>query len=283
MRKVLDMPPKIADRSLMMVFLLEECDLSCPHCVRPDEPMPPGYRLTSSQLRGCLADCRGLDAVRWVHFSGGEPTLWREGELDLVDLLVGISEAGFEPGFTTNGVTMSDARRCDDLLRRYFDRADKRLRLYLSVDTFHANFDAASGRSRCLDNVARWRGAMPPDRVGLLEATVLTVVSRDAASLLPEGMVEQYQGLGLRFRFVPLMPKGRARSLASLCPDTTSDRPEDLGAYHRYRTRRDPRDPDEAANLVLIGDDYYLPDPWRRVARIGEMPVELVNAYSGVE
>lgn len=274
------MPPKIADRSLMMIFLLEECDLSCPHCVRPDEPMAPGYALTTAQLRGCLEDCQCLDVVRWVHFSGGEPTLWREGGLDLADLLVEIARAGFDPGFTTNGVAMSDARRCDDLLRRYFDRADARLRLFLSVDTFHGNFDAGTGRSQCLDNVARWREGMPPDRRGLLDATVLTVVSRDAASLLPEGMVEHYERLGLKFRFVPLKPKGRGRSLASLCPDTTSDRPEDLGAYRRFHAGGAPRDPDEAANLVLVGDDYYLPDPWRRVGRIGGMPEELVAAYS---
>ena len=94
----------IIDRTLMMIFLLETCNLSCPHCVRDDEPMDTGYRLTSRQLLECLRDCDRLETIEWVHFSGGEPTLWREGERDLVDLLVDISNAGFEPGFTTNGV-----------------------------------------------------------------------------------------------------------------------------------------------------------------------------------
>ena len=80
------MTVRITDTSLMMLFLLEECNFACPHCVRDEEPMPPGYRLTFEQLRACLRDCRGLPSVSWVHFSGGEPTLWEEAGLDLVDL-----------------------------------------------------------------------------------------------------------------------------------------------------------------------------------------------------
>lgn len=271
---------RITNTSLMMVFLLEECNLSCTHCVREEEPMRPGYRLSMSQLRGCLEDCKVLDSIRWVHFSGGEPTLWRESNMDLVDLLVEISRNGFDPGFTSNGVLLRDYERCDDLLSRYFEESKTTLRLYLSVDTFHGNFDADTGRSDCLDNVSRWKASMSPRKAKHLSVTVLTVISRDPASLLPEGMVEHYQGLGLTFQFVPLKPVGRARSFASLCPDTTSDRPEDLGAFEPYSRGRAIQDPDEAANMVLIGDDYYLPDPWRRVARMGELPSDMVAAYA---
>jgi hypothetical protein len=270
----------IIDRTLMMIFLLETCNLSCPHCVRDDEPMDTGYRLTSRQLLECLRDCDRLETIEWVHFSGGEPTLWREGERDLVDLLVDISNAGFEPGFTTNGVLMEDAAYCHDLLGRYFARADRPLRLYLSIDTFHRNFEPETGRAASLDNVVRFRGSMPAGQEGLLRVTALTVISRSEESLLPEGMTDHYGTLGVPFVFVPLRPKGRARALASLCPDEGSDRMEDLGAYGRFRRLGRPRDPDASANLVLIGSDYYLPDPWRKVGRLGALPEDLVAAYS---
>jgi MoaA/NifB/PqqE/SkfB family radical SAM enzyme len=94
---------KIGDKSLMMIFLLEECNFSCDHCVREDEPMHPGYKLSFEQLKMCLSDCHSLQSIEWVHFSGGEPTLWTDGKRDMVDLLIEISRAGFEPGFITNG------------------------------------------------------------------------------------------------------------------------------------------------------------------------------------
>ena len=44
------------DSTFMMIFLLEECNFSCDHCVRCDEPMAPGYTLTYEQLNTCLSD-----------------------------------------------------------------------------------------------------------------------------------------------------------------------------------------------------------------------------------
>ncbi len=276
-----EMDIRVIDRSLMMVFLLEECNLSCAHCVREEEPMPAGYRLEREQLTGCLADCASLESIRWVHFSGGEPTLWREGDLDLADLLVEISRAGLEPGFTTNGKAFEDYGICCDLFNRVLPYLERPVHLYLSIDTFHANFDVLTGRSLCLDNVLECRRAMPSKERGLLNINVAVVVSKDDSSLLPDGMVEHYRSLGVKVKVNPLKPKGLARSLAHLCPDLQSDRPEDLGAYYRYRTERLPEGEDRAAaNIVLIGEDYYFPDPWRKVARLGHLPPELALAYS---
>ena len=271
---------RIADTSLMMVFLLEECNFSCDHRVREEEPMAPGYRLSSDQLKRCLSDCSMLPKVEWVHFSGGEPTLWGEGELDLVDLLVEISNAGYEPGFTTNGSQFEDYGRCFDLFRRYFNSANNTLRLYLSIDTFRRTYDARTGRSRALDNVLECKGGLPPENARLLEVKVIVVISKDAGSLLPEGMIEHYEALGVTFVFVPLQLKGKARSLAHLCPDLSGDGPEDLGAYHRYRPEGAPRATDGIPNIVLIGSDYYFPNPWRLVARLGRLPDDIVAAYS---
>jgi MoaA/NifB/PqqE/SkfB family radical SAM enzyme len=270
---------EIGDRSLMMVFLLEECNLDCIHCVRESEPMGPGYRLTRRQLATCLADCRHLGSIEWVHFSGGEPTLWREGEVDLVDLLLDISKAGLEPGFTTNGVRLEDGDECDRLLGMYFDGADMPLRLYLSIDSFHGNFDRARGRARSLDNVLRFKEDLPGASRDLLGVHVLVTVSKEPGSLLPPGMVARYRASGVDFVFVPLRPVGRAEGMAHLCPDVDSERPEDLGAFARYRAGRRRREPGTVPNIILIGDHYHFSDPWRRVTPLGHLPEELVAAY----
>jgi len=177
----------------MMIFLLEDCNFACGHCVREDEPMYPGYKLSFEQLKLCLLDCRKLETIEWVHFSGGEPTLWTDEKLDLADLLIEISKAGFEPGFTTNGSYFDDYEKCDELFQKYFNFANKRLRLYLSIDTFHQNFDAKIGRAESLDNVIKYTKNISPEKRKLLNIIVLTTISKEAKSLLPNNMIEYYE------------------------------------------------------------------------------------------
>jgi MoaA/NifB/PqqE/SkfB family radical SAM enzyme len=286
---------EIMDKSLMMIFLLEECNLSCPHCVREDEPMDPGYKLSFRQLQLCLSDCHSLESVRWVHFSGGEPTLWTEGNRDLVDLLLEISKTGFTPGFTTNGSSFLDYDCCHDFLGRYVDGSTTPLRLYLSIDTFHGNFDVEKGRAQSLDNVAKCKRELPNDKGDLLDTRVLVVVSKDFKSLLPDEMITHYESLGIAFLFIPLRLMGRAKAVSHLCPDLDSDNPEELGAYRRFHRKECCKEPDKnenrdkASNIILIGDDYYVHvdgrrnfrDKWRKVARLGHLPDTIIRAYSG--
>jgi MoaA/NifB/PqqE/SkfB family radical SAM enzyme len=281
---------EIADTSLMMVFLLEACDFSCPHCVRPDEPMERGYRLTLRQLRACLADCRRLPAVEWVHFSGGEPTLWREGDRDLADLLRMIADAGFVPGFTTHGDALRDDDACADLLGRYLEASSTPLRLYLSIDTFHGNFDPEAGRAPALDAVLLYREGLR-GAAERLEANVLVTVSKDPASLLPVEMEAHYEARGARFIHVPLRCAGRAKELAEACPGET---PAEQGAYapfHRERAPvREPRGegPATESSLILIGDDYHvllaeggeLRERWRTVGRLGAIPDGIARQFA---
>lgn len=269
----------ISDKSLMMIFLLEPCNFSCPHCVREDEPMAPGYKLSFEQLKLCLKDSRKLQKIKWVHFSGGEPTLWADGKHNLADLLTEISQAGFEPGFTTNGSNFEDYNKCHDILQKYFNRAAEPLHLYLSIDTFHDNFNVEEGRAPSLDNVVKFKNNLSPENNGLLNITIISVITKDTNSLLPDEMVEHYSSLGVKFNFIPLQLKGKARSFGHLCPDLSSTKPEDLGAYYRFRLQEPPMDTAASSNLVLIGGDYYLPDPWRKVGRLGNLPEVLIIAY----
>jgi len=272
----------IVDKSLMMIFLLEECNFDCPHCVREDEPMDPGYKLSFRQLQLCLSDCRSLESIRWVHFSGGEPTLWTEGNRDLVDLLLEISKSGFTPGFTTNGSSFLDYDRFRDFFRRYVDASTTPLRLYLSIDTLHRNFDVKTRRAQSLDNVTKCKRELPRDKGELLGTRVVVVLSKDFKSLLPDEMIRHYESLGVAFHFIPLGFEGKAKSLGHLCPDLSSNKPEDLGAYYRFRPKQTQKKPTETPhNMVLIGDDYYLSKPkWLIVARLGRLPDAIIDTYS---
>jgi MoaA/NifB/PqqE/SkfB family radical SAM enzyme len=278
---------EIKDKSLMMIFLLEECNFTCAHCGREDEPMDPGYKLSFEQLQRCLSDCRNLESIRWVHFSGGEPTLWKEGDRDLGDLLLEIADTGYTPGFTSNGSLLVNYDRCRDFFARYTDYATTPLRLYFSIDTFHKNYDAQKGRARSLENIIKLKNELPKEKADLLDITVIVIISKDFNSLLPEEMIKYYRSLGIKFNFVPLYPLGKAKSFSHLCPDLDSDNPEDLGAYGRYHKKGSRKKQDENNNrlrtdhIILIGDDYYFSDPWHKVGQLGHLPDEIIRAYSG--
>ncbi len=273
---------EIRDKYYVMVFLLEECNFDCPHCVREDEPMEPGYKLSFEQHRRFLADCRGLESVRWVEHSGGETTLWTDGDLNLTDILIAEAGAGLEPGFTSNGSLFVDSAMCHDFFQKYFASASMPLRVYLSIDIFHKNYDAQKGRCLSLDNVLSYRENMPAQKRGLLNIIPLTCVTREPSSVLPEKMRRHYQERGAPFRVLPLRPVGKARSFAHLCPDLSSDSPEKLGAYYPFRPDRPRKTRSEASNLVLIGNNYFLSEPeWHVIGQLGDLPQAVIDAYSG--
>jgi hypothetical protein len=79
---------------------------------------------------------------------------------------------------------------------------------------------------------------------------------------------------------------GKAKSFGDLCPDLSSDEPESLGAYERYHRKEirevldDTEDRDRADHINLIGDEYFFADPLRKVARLGQLPDEIIRAYT---
>jgi MoaA/NifB/PqqE/SkfB family radical SAM enzyme len=234
-----------------------------------------------------LADCYRLEGISWVHFTGGEPTLWREGDRTLIDLLVEISSHGFTPGFTTNGSFFEDIGKCRELLTAYAENSTTPMRLCLSIDTFHRNFDPVSRRAKSLDNIVECIGDLSSSQADLFKIRVMAVISKDNASLLQKEMIRHYELLGVSFGFAALRLGGRARSFGHLCPDLSSDAAEGLGAYHQFHRRTSAVSHSHDTNVILadfinlIGEDYYFTSPWRNVGHLGDLPSELLEAYQG--
>jgi organic radical activating enzyme len=281
----------------MAILLLEPCNFDCPHCCRIDEPMAPGYRLTAGQLRACLEDARALTTLTWFHFSGGEPTLWAEEDLDLVDLLLDVSEAGYDPSFTTNGSGFVNPDRCRDFFARYVENARRPLLLYMSVDTFHGNFDREKERAPSVDNVVDFRETLSPEQAALIDLRFYATLSKAPESLLPEKMIRHYESRGVTVQFAPLSPMGKGRDLTALCPNVETGTAESMGAYfpfHKPKRSRPASPPtgkerEEATVLALIGDTYYFhfyatdpgeKDRWLEIGRLGGLPPEVVKAYT---
>lgn len=272
---IVAMEIKNIGKSMIMVFLLEECNFLCAHCSREDGLMYPDYKLSFEQLRLCLSDCQNLQSLQRIHFTGGEPTLWTEGNLDFVDILVEVSKADFEPSFITNGSHFTDYDKCHDFFCRYFNLSGKPLHVFISIDTFHRNFDVEKSRSQSLDNVIKCLALS--EKGELLNITVIVVVSKDVNSLLPDEMIEHYESLGIEFGFTPLLPRGKAKSFSHLCPNLQSGKSEDLGAYHRFYQKENWEKQNVTSRMALFDNDYYFGK--RQVARLGNLPETIIQAF----
>ncbi len=256
---------EIINKYHILIILLEECNFDCPHCIREDEPMVPGYKLTFEQLHMFLMDCRSLESVLSVGHSGGETTLWTDGDLDLIDVLVAESMVGLQPGFTTNGSLFVDTAACNDFFNNYFSKTTKSLRVNISIDTFHNNFDTKKQRCQSLDNVLNYRDNIATQYRNLLNIIPLATISKDPSSFLPDEMLQHYQERGAPFRILPVRPEGKAKSFTNLYPDR----------------RQSPKKKPGSAYLILIGDSYYVhKTEWHIIGRLGHLPQTIINAFS---
>jgi len=85
-----------------VVFITDKCNLKCKHCCiyaqNVSSVITKSYKQIEDDLRYCYKQ-----GARFVDFEGGEPTLWRDGDKNLNDLIVLAKKIGFfSTTITTN-------------------------------------------------------------------------------------------------------------------------------------------------------------------------------------
>ena len=251
--------------SMMGVALLHKCNFNCAHCgylyvgESDDHIVKPGYRVTWDQMQKCIDDCRSIEDESWsMLFTGGEPTLWKEGDLKFIDLLLYVEKAGIYPSFNTNGSYFDSLKKCRSFLNRYSDKAKLFLQIFISIDNFHDNYDREKGRSLCLDNIVKILEEMSPEKRELFKVHVITIVTKDPDSTLPQEMKDHYSTSGITFGDFPMMPIGKAKELVDLLPDGPGFNPPPP-----------PKEEVRNHNAVLMGDAYYRNN--EKVAELGHL------------
>jgi MoaA/NifB/PqqE/SkfB family radical SAM enzyme len=86
-----------------VIFITNRCNLSCKHCSVYEHQHP--ISKTTEQIREEL-EYAYRKGARFVDFEGGEPTLWKDGEKTINDLIVIAKQTGFfSCTITTNAKT----------------------------------------------------------------------------------------------------------------------------------------------------------------------------------
>ncbi len=257
------MPPPT---KLLGVTLLHKCNFNCPHCGylytgdSKDHDLKPGYRLTWKQIHALIAECNNIknESFGFV-INGGEPTLWSEGDLMLIDVLIAVAEGGISPCFNTNGSYFIDYSKCHDFFYRYAEEARLPLITAISIDKFHNNYDRENGRAKSLDNIVKILAEMPAEKMAMHNVHVISIVSKDPASYLPSEMKEYYGSRGITFGDFPLQPIGRAKNLMDEMPDTEE--------FFKNLTPPPEKGADGMPIATLIGEYYY--KQGKKLTRLG--------------
>lgn len=255
--------PKVPT-NIMGVSLLHKCNFSCEHCGyiyigdTQDHIIRPGYRLTWDQVMMAIRDCSSLKDSYWnMNFTGGEPTLWEEDGMDFVDILISTANTGVLPTYNTNGSYFCDYDKTYEFFHRYVDNSNTHLKTFISMDTFHKNYDPQTGRAKSLDNILRVSETFPDEERKLLSTHVVTIVTRDPDSSLPEEMKQYYGTGGVTFGDFPMLDIGKAKKLKDQLPE--------FSGYPKMPVKEGGGPP----VLVLVGDDYYV--EYKKTGKLGHM------------
>ncbi|MDR1690981.1 MAG: radical SAM protein [Candidatus Methanoplasma sp.] len=82
------------------------CNLRCKHCTIHSQDIPGETRLSYDFIVKEMQD-RFDSGSRIMYFEGGEPTMWKDGDKDLGDLIRAGREIGYNNiGYTTNGTNV---------------------------------------------------------------------------------------------------------------------------------------------------------------------------------
>jgi len=213
------------------IVLTDVCNLSCPPCLRPRT----GSRAepwSFPELQECLQEIREVGHT-FLGYTGGEPSLWSDGDVTFPELLAATSRLGFEAMFVTNGWPFRTYDTGAALLDAYFESADGPLLVVVSVDLWHKG-SWVEGRSPALDALLQWRKAHEAAR---LEIEVSSLCCLDETRNLPTAAFSRYAEAGFDLG-PPLVAMGpEMNDLAPrLCP--TGTQKESLGAWGEVLRRR---------------------------------------------
>lgn len=260
------------------VTLLHKCNFHCPHCGylyaddSGDHELRPGYRLTWDQIQRLIDDCNSIEnEIFSFVLNGGEPTLWEEGELKFIDLLLAVSANNIYPTFNTNGSYFVDYDQCHEFLHRYSEESDLQLMTFISIDKFHDNYDREKGRADSLDNILKVLDEMPAEKKDKHRVHVVTIISKDPDSFLPAEMKEYYGARGITFNEFPMQPIGRAKNLMDEMPDSEAF----------FKNMPPPPKKDKLNHPIgtLIGEDYLYKG--KKVTRLGKLKDLIAQTAGG--
>jgi hypothetical protein len=225
--------------------LTDACNKNCTACLR--SAYATRHRLSFKDVEAYLDDLRRLSRayrIKYQFVTGGEPTIWKDGGKDIVDVLAAVNRLGLVSTLTmpTNGKVFEDIHAARDLVRRVSKQIEGAVVFGVSIAAYQGNLDDEG--CKALENLLSVCGE--PGMQVLPIALVTLSKEDDTGEQLSKRYPAVYQ------RVTPLAPMGKAAALRDDCPSlrlSNSDK-SPLGSFLPYFKK------DVASKLGLSDDDF---------------------------
>lgn len=221
------------------------CNKNCEACLRPPDLRK--HHLKQEHLQLYLADLVTLCGDREIHYqfvTGGEPTIWRDGEIDITDVLGALTDLDFIGTIVmpTNGKVLEDRDAARELLTRLVRRISRPIIVGVSVASYQHNLD--EGGCVALEHLLGLREELSGRVLPIALVTLST--EDDTYELLSKAFPHLYK------RVTPLAPLGGAATQRDACPSLSlgSSDKSTLGSFLPHFKK------DVVAKLRISEDDF---------------------------
>jgi len=198
--------------AFLAVNLTDRCNKACRYCYRTAVPVARGFHLTQQEAMAGVDDASSLGTA--CMFAGGEPTIWRDDNMDLVSLLVEAARRNGRSAFISNGHVFEDPGYARRFLSRYMDQSALPLFVIFSVDFIHGNYDAKTETIPFLDNLLVARQALGAEES--VSFLLFSHCTADPSLNVPLRVFERYAAQKVQCVQTDFMTWGRGADLADL-------------------------------------------------------------------
>ncbi len=191
--------------------LTDACNKRCRACLRvPGEKTNSRRFETIKQYIGDIERLTNNYKVDFQFVTGGEPTLWKEKENDVGDIIILLSGTGNVKNITmpTNGKRFEKMSYIEDLFQKISNGVDQAIIVGISIADYQDNF--INGRCKPLENLL---AATQKTSNKIFPVALVTLMKQDDMSVeLEKAYPDIIQ------RITPLAPLGAGEDMMTECP-----------------------------------------------------------------
>ncbi|MCP4601985.1 MAG: 4Fe-4S cluster-binding domain-containing protein [Proteobacteria bacterium] len=191
--------------------ITDACNKKCRACLRM--PISNKHRLKYDKYKMYLRDLVRVSKTHKIEYqfiTGGEPTIWKDRNRDITDILASLDELKLVKTVTmpTNGKLFENRDTARDLLKRISERIDSYIMVGISVAKYQENFN--ENGCEALENIV---SVCEDPQVKIMPLALVTLSTDDDTS---ERLYAQYPYVFQRV--TALAPLGGGSDMSEECP-----------------------------------------------------------------
>ncbi len=186
------------------------CNKQCKGCLRSANSS--AYHMSRTQFEKYLEDLRQLGEsalLKYQFVTGGEPTIWNSGDMDIVDALISMFDLNLIETISmpSNGKVFEDINYTREFFKRLSSRISKKALVGISISEYQGNLSESGYIA--MDNL------LTVSREPGMQVTPIILVTMAVDDNVDKRLQKIYPGVPQRV--VPLAPLGDAEGLEGLC------------------------------------------------------------------